>query len=413
MPTDGPPRDVALVVDVLVTWVGAAVLARYLWTLGTRSARSLLESRTHVLIGVLAALFFIRGFAWLLPNHHWLDWLVFMPVSLLPIVMTLFVEGLLRRHAPLWLKILATGLSAAAFIANSARFWTTQSDGLTAIDAVLLGAVLVTMLALAWLLLRRDRASLSASENSLVRVCAVDAAISLPLSITDFRTAFGAPPVRMGTLGALLLCYSLLRAPDAGIELGGWLRDLGRLVLKAVIACVFVVLALGTVNAPFVLPLSALAVALLLASSILDRLRDAAESTTRNDLLRWLGRATPQSASEFVAELAALPLTSDAAVIEGADLEAYDENGLVTTFSKRSVYSLADLRRVRDVDANNARGADELADLLERRGATHVALISRSPARLLLATLPELGYSGETALALTAVARRAERALMP
>ena len=412
MPTDGTPHDVALVVDVLVTWIGAAALARYLWTLATRPGRSLLETRARFLVGMLAALLFVRGFAWLLPNHRWLDWLVFLPVSLLPIAMTLFAEALLRRHAPLWLKTLATGLSAAAFVANFARFWVQTGDRPSAIDAVILGAVLVTMLALAWLLLRRDRASLSASENSLVRVCAVLAAIGLPLSVTDFRTAFGAPPVRLGTLAALLLCYSLLRAPDEGTELRGWLRDLWRLLVKAALACAFVVLALGTANAAFVVPLSALAVALLLAFSILDRLRDASASTTRNDLLRWLGRATPQSASEFVAELAALPLTSDATVVEGADLAAYDKDGLVKTFSNRVVYSLAELRRVRDGDANNARGADELTDLLERRGATHVALISRSPARLLVATLPELGYADETALALTAVARRAERAFV-
>jgi hypothetical protein len=413
MPTDGAPRDVALIVDVLVTWVGAAALARYLWMLGTRPVRSLLESRARLLVGVLAALLFVRGFAWLLPNHRWLDWLVFVPVSLLPIAMTLFAEALLRRHAPLWLKTLATGLSAAAFVANCARFGIQQRDRPSAIDAVILGAVLVTLLALAWLFLRRDRASLSASENSLVRVCAVLAAVGLPLSVTDFRTAFGAPPVRLGTLGALLLCYSLLRAPDEGTQLRGWLRDLGRLVVKAVIACAFVVLALGTANAAFVLPLSALAVALLLGFSILDRLRDATASTTRNDLLRWLGRATPESDSEFVAELAALPLTADATVVEGAELAAYDKDGLVKAFSKRVVYSLAELRRVRDTDANDARGADELTDLLERRGATHVALISRSPARLLVATLPELGYADETVLALTAVARRAERAFAP
>jgi hypothetical protein len=384
-----------------------------LWTLATRPGRSLLESRARFLVGMLAALLFVRGFAWLLPNHRWLDWLVFVPVSLLPIAMTLFAEALLRRHAPLWLKTLATGLSAAAFVANCARLGVQDAARRSTIDAVLLGAVIVTMLALAWLLLRRDRASLSASENSLVRVCAVLAAIGLPLSVTDFRTAFGAPPVRLGTLGALLLCYSLLRAPDEGTELRGWLRDLGRLLVKAFVACVFVVVALGTANAAFVVPLSALAVALLLAFSILDRLRDASASTTRNDLLRWLGRASPRSASEFVAELAALPLTSDATVIECADLAAYYSDGLVRTFSKRVVYSLAELRRVRDADANDARGADELTDLLERRGATHVALISRSPVRLLVATLPELGYADETALALTAVARRAERAFVP
>jgi hypothetical protein len=413
MPADGLPRDVALVVDILVTWVGAAALSRYAWALSVHSARGLLESRARLLIGMLAAMLFIRGFAWLAPNHRWLDFLVFLPVSLLPIAMTLFAEALLRRHAPLWIKTVATSLCAAAFVANCARLGTHTADGFSGIDAVLLGAVLITMLALAWLFVRRDRASLSASENALVRVCALLAAVGLPLVVTDFRTTIGMPPVRLGTLGALLLCYSLVRTPEDSTRLRDWFRDIARLLVKAVVACVLLVLALGTANATFILPLSVLAVALLLAFSILDRLRDATVSTTRNDLLRWLGQATPHSASAFAAELAALPLTSDAILLEGADLAPYDSDGLVKTFSRRVVYSLAELRRMRDADANGARAADELTDMLERRGATHVALVSRSPARLLVVTLPELGYADDTALALTAVARRAERAVAP
>jgi hypothetical protein len=301
----------------------------------------------------------------------------------------------------------------AAFVANCARLGAHKGDGVSAIDAVLLGAVLITMLALAWLLVHRDRASLSASENALVRVCALLAAVGLPLVVTDFRTTFGAPPVRLGTLGALMLCYSLLRAPEDSTRLRDWLRDIARLLVKAVVACVLLILALGTGDAAVILPLSVLALAILLAFSILDRLRDATISTTRNELLRWLGRATPHSASAFAAELAALPLASDAIVLEAADLAPYDSDGLVKTFSRRVVFSLAELRRMRDADTNGARAADELTDMLERRGATHVALVSRSPARLLVATLPELGYADDTALALTAVARRAERALAP
>jgi hypothetical protein len=208
-----------------------------------------------------------------------------------------------------------------------------------------------------------------------------------------------------------LLCYSLVRAPDESTRLRDWLRDLARLLVKAVVACLLLILALGTANAAFILPISVLAVAMLLAFSILDRLRDATISTTRNDLLRWLGRATPRSASDFAAELAALPLTSDATLMEGIDLAPYDSDGLVKAFSSRVVYSLAELRRLRDADVEGARAADELADILERRGATHVALVSDSPARLLVATLPELVNTDHTELALTAVARRAERAL--
>ncbi|MFI5039927.1 MAG: hypothetical protein ACHQCG_08295, partial [Solirubrobacterales bacterium] len=68
-------------VDVLVTWVGAVTLVRYLVVIRRRRERSPLERRATFLIGVLAALCLIRGFSWLRPDLRWLGVLMLMPAT--------------------------------------------------------------------------------------------------------------------------------------------------------------------------------------------------------------------------------------------------------------------------------------------------------------------------------------------
>src|SRR5439155_10773750 len=84
-------------------------------------------------------------------------------------------------------------------------------------------AIGVTIVTLVVLLALRDRASLSRAENALVHVCAIVAAISIPLLATDFRADLGWPPVRLGAIGVLLFCYSMLRDPQENARaMAGW-----------------------------------------------------------------------------------------------------------------------------------------------------------------------------------------------
>jgi len=78
------------------------------------------------------------------------------------------------------------------------------------------------------------------------------------------------------------------------------------------------------------------------------------------------------------------------------------------------VQSLTRLRALRTASGRkgagtaDARGADELTDLLERSGATHVGLLTREPLRLLIAAAPELPGAADAELALAAVIRRGQ-----
>lgn len=401
-------------VDVLVTWVGAATLLRYRIALGRRRQRSALERRTGFLISCIALLLLLRGFSWLQPQVRWLGIAMLLPATLLPLAMTLFTEGLLRRHVPRWTKRLAVGLSVTAAATTIVLGMAHTSDA--RVTYVLLGALLTMMGVLGVLLARRDRSSLSRSENGLVRACLLVTLVSLPLVATDFRLDIGWPMSRLGTLGPLLFCYTLLRRPQEHARVLWWARDVGRLLLRAGVVCVLLFVALRTAPRELLLPLFVLATALVIAAAIVDRLAQANASGTEAALLRWLSRPPATTLQSFVRELHHLPLTADALVIEQRDLAMYDYAALCAALGTgRPVHSLARLREERVVSDEGrveaARGADQLTDLLERAEMTHVALLTTAPLRLLLANIPELPGAADAELALGAVVRHGQLAV--
>ena len=405
MQADLAGGDIAFTVDVLVTWIGAVALGRSALALGRRTAHSTLERRARFLIGALAAMFFLRGLAWLNPGTAVLAYLVSVPNSLLPLAMTLFVEGLLRRHVPRWMKWLATVATVVAFVANLIPFFDNSARTGALIGYAALAGLAVTMAALGVVLARADRSSLSRSENALIGICGLVVALSVPLAITDYRSIIGWPMVRMGTLGGLLLGFSILGRPQE-VTINSWLRDMRRLVLRALLACALLAIALQTLRAELLLPLSVLAIAVVFALAVWDRVRDLETTSRGNDLLEWLAREPPASRDAFAADLQNLRLTADAVVVADTELAAYDHGAIVRAFPPGAVvHSLARLRAMRESEAQAARGADDLADLLERRGATHVGLLSAAPLFLLVVTIPDIGSRG-VELALSAVARR-------
>lgn len=400
-------------VDVLVTWVGGITLLRYRLAISRRREHGALERRASFLVSALAMLLILRGFSWLRPGERWLGMLMLVPATLLPLAMTLFAEGLLRRHVPRAVKWLAVATSGGALLANLAGGASLIGD--TAVSAVLLAALALQMVVLVAVLARRDAGSLSRAENGLVRACLLVALVGVPLAATDFRFVLGWPAARMGTIGALLFCYTLLRRPEERAQLRRWMRDVARLLGRAFMACLLLLVAMRGAPREMLEPLFVLATTLVIALAIADRL-GAGAGRDEHALLRWLARPPAASMAAFQRELRHLPLTADALVIGEADLAPYNPEALRRVLGGRDgVRTLAELRVGRE-DAGEghalaARGADELTDLLERTGMTHVALLNAAPLCLLLANVPELPGHEEAAVALGAVARHGQLAL--
>lgn len=408
-------RTPAESVDVLVTWVGGITLARYRIAIARRSAHSPLERRAAFLVSTLALLLLIRGFSWLEPDVRWLGTVILLPAAVLPLAMAFFAEGLLRRHLPRAVKWFVVAATGTGLLAALTELVTRRDDPVA--SGALLACILVSMLVLSVVLARRDRASLSRAENGLVRACLLVALVGAPLVATDFRFVLGAPPARLGTIGALLLCYTLLRRTDERGQLARWGRDVGRLVWRAAAVSALLLVALRTAPRELLFPLAVLATTIIIALAVHDQITHVGARGADPALLRWLARPAATTLTQFQRELRHLPLTADAIVVDERDLAAYSHDALRSTFTGHAVvHTLPELRELRSLDTADARralavrGADELTDLLERSGMTHVALLTSAPLRLVLANITELPGHEDAGMAFAAIVRHGQAA---
>jgi hypothetical protein len=283
--------------DVVVTWRGAAGVIAYLVHVHGRRTRSFLEGRMLALLYCLAALFTVRGFFWIYGGEV-LRMLTFVPAVLLPLAATLFVEALLRRHAPPPLKWLVA-LATPALLA-----WVPLADRADRIGdrelffRALNGFMVLVFLALAcWLALRR-RAALSPAENAFVDGTALAAAVGVLAALTDFRLRPEWLDLRLGGLGGLFFVYAFLRLGRLSADARPARRRFGAvawIALKALaLAAAFGLVAGGAAGGPAggqAGPdwgaLAAVALGFMLLFAILDLLHTLDRADGEDAFRRW------------------------------------------------------------------------------------------------------------------------------
>src|SRR4051812_6467676 len=199
------------IADSIVNLCGAVGLAVAMLALHRRDPGGPLTKRLVFLLGVVAALFLIRGLAWW-HESTFLDRLSLIPASMVPLGALVVTEGILRRHAPRIAKRIAVwgavllGLGGALGL----EAWSTPY-------AIVLSLFqLAGFVACALLLGLRARSQLLASENRSIGRLAVGALLVIPFIVTDFQALAPEMPVRLGALGALLVVTAVLIAGHSG-----------------------------------------------------------------------------------------------------------------------------------------------------------------------------------------------------
>ena len=396
--------DVAVRSDVVVTWVGAFGALLFLRAAGRAPSRSALHARARFLLAVLAGVLFLRGFAWIFPDTDWLGVLFFVPASLLPLAMTVFAEGLLRRHLTPGVKRWAAAATGVAFVANLVTGLAGDPRWRVTFTILFLALLLLTMITLGIALLGRDRATLSRSENALVRDAIVLAVVAVVLVATDFREDIGIIPVRAGTIAVLLLAFVLLSRPSADSERGAlvWAT---RLMIWGIAGAALVTFVLGTTSVESIVATVVVSVALVLLVGIANRAREVAHGADIDWLLRWLARPAPASVAAWERAIRELPITADAIIVNEHDLRAYHLDALrrIAEHAGPVIPRLALAAPETAAAPGDALAADELADLLERNEASHIGVLSVRPLRLILVTLPEVPGARGAELALASI----------
>jgi hypothetical protein len=379
--------DETLLVDVILTWMGALGVFAYLVHIHRNPATSFLEGRTRLLLGCLGALLLIRGFAWLDPSRV-LRTLTFVPATLLPLAALLFTEALLRRHAPLFIKVYVAAGTVVLFVVNLFPFWGWH--------VALLAFMATTFAALVVLLVSRRRQALSPPENRLIDAVLLAMLAAVPLTATDFRIDLGLPWNRMGALGALIFVWTLVRmAARRDQERIAW-REIADIVLWAAILA-GVMLAVGREpTVPRLVHALSLALGFVLLFALCDLLRHLRARARDRSFLRWLAEARTSSADDFLLALKDCPVAEEHVTLRSDDLLGYDVDALVRRLDgQRGVVRMSGMRSTAVAAAGEELEVDEqLVDLLETYGMSHLCLVTAEPPLLLLVNHPQLADSG-------------------
>lgn len=385
-------------VDMVITWTGAAGVIAYIRYILSQRTRSSLEDRTLLLLYCLAALFVARGIYWWTMDAA-SETMVFLIASLLPLATVLFGEGLLRRHLPLSFKVYVALGTVSALPAVLSR-------ALPTIEPVffVFSLFTVTTGVCVWLMLvLRDRSDLSETENRLANAVAAALVIGLPLVVTDFRQLLPWIPVRAGAIGGLILIYACVRTTRHHDRKRVVLGEIGAMLAKAgVVAASFMAIS-GYVDVNMLVRTVATALAFVLLFTITGRLRALRIGNEDRSFLHTLLEADDRSPGAFIDSQRRAAVLEEHLILGPERLNQYDA-GVIADMLERNhgVCRLATLRTDTQAAAKSGiDGAEQLIDLLESYGMSHVCLIGRTPLTLLLVNFPQLasGQTFETELA--------------
>ena len=391
-----------VIADSIVNLCGAVGLGVAMVMLHRRDPRSPLTKRLLVALGIIASLFLVRGAAWW-TGSVWLDRLSMIPAALVPLGALLVTEGILRRHAPRFIKIAAVAGGVGIGLAGVLGM-----ESFTAYYVLLALFQLAGFAACGWLLAFRDRSTLLASENRSIGRLAVGAILVIPFIVTDFQVFAPDIPVRLGALGALLVVTAILIA-GGGTEtrrqavLMTALRLSSSALLGAAAACVS-----PDVDAAQIMRFGAIAVSGVLTIGLMvDALRAHFESQVPG-VLNSVAASPARTRDQLISELERHPIFESARRCRESDLVAYDPPLLRDFLSTRRV-----LRRTEAPwgVAPTDPAVERAVSLMAANSATHLIILNHDPVDLIVLAVPVISADPATETALALVRRLL--ALMP
>jgi hypothetical protein len=384
-----------LAADSIVSICGALGLFVAIATVRRRDPIGPLTRRITFALGLVAALFLIRGASWW-ANSDGLERLALCLASILPLAALVLTEGVLRRHAPEAMKLAVS--TGAILLAIAALFDVHRR--LPATGWLLASFQLASFVACAAMIFLREPDSLAAVENFGVVRLAVGGLIVVPFLLSDYRELFPFVPVKLGALGSLLVVTTMLFE-------GGEARRRSFLLLGVRI---FGALALGgatafiekDVSSADIVRFAAITVSGVLAIGLVVDLTRSALISLAPGLLGSIAVSPPAGRGALLEQLSKHPLFATAQRLGTPALVDYDPPILSPALDGRSVLRQADYPW--ELSATNP-AAERLFALMATYSASHLVVIENEPLDLLLLSLPVVSADPATETALLLVRR--------
>jgi hypothetical protein len=307
----------------------------------------------------------------------------------MPLAALIVAEGLMRRHAPAWMKrtLLAGAIGFA--LAALARPRAVDTAFAIALGTFVAGGLAAT----AVLLVLRDRKSLAPAENAAISALGLGLVVALPFVASDFLFAAGLSPVRAGGLALLIFVYAVVRLSATGEGGRAVLLDMALAAVGAGAAFATFAAVMGMPDGATALAFMAVILGLVLLILIVQGLREREAALGRQALLVALAEAPARPLDAFIDRVLDSPALAAATLLEGPGLADYDGAALRESLAARPAASLAEARAM-------GGPGEPLAALIEAHEGTHAVLVSDAPLRVLVVNMPGLAVGPDVALQL-------------
>lgn len=349
------------------------------------------------LLGLRVMMMLFAGRAlWVVTGVDFFRFFILLGATLIPISALLLAEGLLRRHAPAWAKI---WVGAGTVVFAILSLWWSDS-----IDPPRLWGLLIFQLSgfliAAWLVLTRDRSSLSVAENQTVERLALSLVLLIPLAAADFLMIFLGLPAQISPLGVLFLCWLAVSLGRSQAQHRAPLISFVAIVAGAGLSGWVVAGMAGLDKDMTILTLAVILAAIMVAVLFIEAQTLRAEEQSQT-LLRHLAEDRSSDALGFLRGLQAHPLVEGAALIDAGQLSDLDDEVLARIFQTSPV-----IRRADPPFASGAEG-DHISHLFAMFDASHILIADHAPLTLVALSMPALATSARSELELAAVQRMA------
>lgn len=386
-----------VIADSIVNLCGAIGLVVAMATFYRRDPKNPLTRRLLFALGVIAILFLDRGLAWWTGSIA-LDRLSMIPASLIPLGALIVTEGILRRHAPRAVKMIALcggillGLGGILGLQDFVVPYT-----ITLALFQLMGFAICALL-----LAMRDRSAMLASENRSIGRLAAGALVVIPFILTDFRILFPDTPVRLGALGALLtVTVMLITGGGTETRRHGLAMMTLRLISSGLLGLAAAFMT-PDVDAAQIVRFVAVAIAGVLTIGLMsDALRALFESQ-ESGVLNSVAASPAQTRDQLIAELARHPIFEGARRFRESELGFYDPPQLRNFLSTSRVLRRSDAPwGLSPIEPATER----MVSLMMANNATHVIVLAHDPLDLIVLAVPVTAADPATETALALVRR--------
>ncbi|MEM6554900.1 MAG: hypothetical protein AAF642_03445 [Pseudomonadota bacterium] len=368
--------------SVLINLISAAGLLVLLASIRRSATPDAIQSRLVWLIGMTTGLFVARSISW----TTGLD--VFVRAEIifaapLPLLLVIVTEAVLRRHAPIAMKVFVTG--AAIVFALTGLI---GHRGLEPWFSYALASVqLATLIFCVSWLMARDQEARSAAENRTATIFMVILALAGMLFFTDY-TSISNAPARLGALGFLMAAYVMVGSLAPNFSARKLAIEAAIVVGVTASIAALAINVLGWDDFGALVGLSSILFALFLTAIIIFRYFGM-RLQTEDELIRALEMARTQSITTFLEDALSTEFMRDATLVSEPELSEYDIATIKSCLATIPVFETAKFSSERD-----DRAIEQILDLLRRHDASHAVMVSATPLQIVLSPVPSFGDAG-------------------